>query len=118
MFFLLGAFVVLITTCALCGFSCILSSILRDDYYRRRQMREREEELRIIEERLHEAEINIRFDASSNNPINDRPELEREGNSGSNTAIEQLSMISEADLTQSSTITSDSEAPPYTALSS
>ncbi|VDO61465.1 unnamed protein product [Onchocerca flexuosa] len=47
----------LITTFALCGFACMLSSVLRDDYYRRQQMREREEELRILEGRLREAGI-------------------------------------------------------------
>ncbi|VDO56001.1 unnamed protein product [Brugia timori] len=58
MFFIVGAFVMLITTCAICGFACILSSILRDDYFRRRQRREQDEELRILQERFYEAGMN------------------------------------------------------------
>ncbi|EFO25250.2 hypothetical protein LOAG_03240, partial [Loa loa] len=112
MFFIVGALVMLITTCALCGFTCILSSILRDEYYHRRQIREREQELRILEERLHEAGINIHFNA-----FNDPPELDRQSNNEINTAIEQLSVNSEIDLTQSSTVASDGETIPSTATS-
>ncbi|OZC12301.1 hypothetical protein X798_00823 [Onchocerca flexuosa] len=36
----------------------MLSYVLRDDYYHRRQICEREEELRILEERFREAGIN------------------------------------------------------------
>ncbi|VDK83426.1 unnamed protein product [Litomosoides sigmodontis] len=104
-FFLVGAFVIVITTCALCGFTCILSSVVRDDYYRRRQMREREVELRILEERLREAEIhNARL-----NPFNDPLEFERGRNIASNTAVEQLSATSEVDHTQSSATVSDKD---------
>ncbi|CAG9537882.1 unnamed protein product [Cercopithifilaria johnstoni] len=112
-FFLVGAFVVIITTCALCGFTCVLSSIVRDDYYRRRQAREREQELRILQERLHDVGINVHL-----NPFNDQPELEREINNEINTAIEQLSVISEPDFTQSSTTSSDSEGIPSIVSSS
>uniref|UniRef100_A0A8R1XPS8 Uncharacterized protein n=1 Tax=Onchocerca volvulus TaxID=6282 RepID=A0A8R1XPS8_ONCVO len=87
-FFLIGAFIMLITTCALCGFACMLSSVLRDDYYRRQQMREREEELRILEERLRESGVNIHF-----NVFDHQSDLERESNNETNTAIEQISIL-------------------------
>uniref|UniRef100_A0A1I8EYG2 Uncharacterized protein n=2 Tax=Wuchereria bancrofti TaxID=6293 RepID=A0A1I8EYG2_WUCBA len=90
MFFIVGAFIMLITTCAICGFACILSSILRDDYFHRRQRREQDEELRILEERLHEAGINIHFNAFNDPPL----QFERQSNSETNTAIEQLSTVS------------------------
>ncbi|VDO36234.1 unnamed protein product [Onchocerca flexuosa] len=42
--------------------SMMLSYVLRDDYYHRRQICEREEELRILEERFREAGIVSKFD--------------------------------------------------------
>uniref|UniRef100_A0A8R1XZH0 Uncharacterized protein n=1 Tax=Onchocerca volvulus TaxID=6282 RepID=A0A8R1XZH0_ONCVO len=60
-FFLIGAFIMLIITCALCGVACMLSYVLRGDYYHRQQTREREE-LRILEERFCEAGTVNEFD--------------------------------------------------------
>ncbi|VDN94131.1 unnamed protein product [Brugia pahangi] len=113
MFFIVGAFVMLITTCAICGFACILSSILRDDYFRRRQRREQDEALRILQERFYEAGMNIHFNAFNDPP----PQFDRQSNSETNTAIEQLSTISEDDLTQSDTNTSSEIIYPKVTLS-
>lgn len=54
MFFVVGTFILLITTCALCGFACMLSSVVRDDYYNRRRIQQREEEFHNLEERFRE----------------------------------------------------------------
>ncbi|VDN19645.1 unnamed protein product [Gongylonema pulchrum] len=57
MFFIVGTFILLITTCALCGFACMLSSVVRDDYYNRRQIRQRDEERHNFEEQFGDAGI-------------------------------------------------------------
>ncbi|KAM3717860.1 RING-box protein [Dirofilaria immitis] len=100
-------------TCALCGFACMLSSALRNDYHRQRQIRENEEELRILEERLRDIGINIHFDE-----IAVQSELEQENNNEINTAIEQLNTTSEVDLTQQNTTTSDDTINSCSTLSS
>ncbi|MCP9262796.1 RING-box protein 1 [Dirofilaria immitis] len=111
--FITGAFIILIATCALCGFACMLSSALRNDYHRQRQIRENEEELRILEERLRDIGINIHFDE-----IAVQSELEQENNNEINTAIEQLNTTSEVDLTQQNTTTSDDTINSCSTLSS
>uniref|UniRef100_A0A915PP16 Uncharacterized protein n=1 Tax=Setaria digitata TaxID=48799 RepID=A0A915PP16_9BILA len=97
MFLIVGALVMLITTCALCGFACMLSTIVRDDYYRRRQIRQREEDLRNLEERLQEVGINIHF-----NGINGYQEWRQENNE-INTAMERSSTASERSSTRAAT---------------
>ncbi|VDM99577.1 unnamed protein product [Thelazia callipaeda] len=107
-FFIIGSFVLAITICALCGFACMLSTVVRDDYYNRRLRRQREVELRNLAEQFQGIALVMPFEADFLHcctfvfilgllirSFQGRPnQLNRNAENDINTAVEQLSIVS------------------------